>query len=45
MTWDDEKKEDKRIPGGTCFFCGGNGYTDFGKCDICRGSGKNKEKQ
>ena len=26
--------------GGLCFYCEGKGWTDFGKCDICRGSGR-----
>ncbi len=42
MSWSDDKKK-KKLKG--CFYCNGRGYTDFGKCDICRGSGKNtKEK-
>lgn len=26
--------------GGFCSYCDGKGWTDFGKCDICRGSGR-----
>lgn len=30
--------------GGVCIYCEGKGWTDFGKCDICRGSGRVSKK-
>ncbi len=46
MTWNDEKPKDtRRVPGGVCSFCGGGGYTDLGKCDLCRGSGRNPKRR
>ena len=41
MKWSDEKKIKKgRKPGDVCPFCSGRGWTDAGKCDLCRGSGR-----
>jgi len=46
MQWSDEKKKERRIPknGDVCYLCNGRGWTSFGKCDMCRGTGVIGEK-
>lgn len=39
--WSDQEVEVTEIKEGSfCSYCGGKGWTEFGKCDICRGTGK-----